>query len=106
LLTFIRLFFSSRVALVAENLFLRKQLALFQERKTTRHRTTASFRLAMVALAKFFNWRNALMIVKPETFGGWHRTLRTADRDPSGASALIFSSHSPKAILSESYVST
>ena len=27
LLTFIRLFFSSRVALVAENLFLRKQLA-------------------------------------------------------------------------------
>jgi hypothetical protein len=74
LLTFIRLFFSSRVALVAENLFLRKQLALFQERKTTRHRTTASFRLAMVALAKFFNWRNALMIVKPETFVGWHRT--------------------------------
>jgi hypothetical protein len=53
LLTFIRLFFSCRVALVAE--FLRKQLALFQERKTTRHRTTASFRLAMVALAKFFN---------------------------------------------------
>jgi putative transposase len=59
---------------VAENLSLRKQLALFQERKTTRHRTTASFRLAMIALAKFFNWRNALMIVKPETFLGWHRT--------------------------------
>jgi len=59
---------------VAENLFLRKQLALFQERKTTRHRKTASFRLAMVALAKFLNWRNALMIVKPETFVGWHLT--------------------------------
>jgi hypothetical protein len=28
----------------------------------------------MIALAKFFNWRNALMIVKPETFLGWHRT--------------------------------
>jgi putative transposase len=56
---------------VAENLFLRKQIALFQERKTRPRRTTTSFRLAMVALAKFFDWRNALAIVKPETFVGW-----------------------------------
>jgi transposase InsO family protein len=28
----------------------------------------------MVALAKFFDWRNALVIVKPETFVRWHRT--------------------------------
>ena len=28
----------------------------------------------MVALAKFFNWRDALMIVKPETFIKWRRT--------------------------------
>jgi transposase InsO family protein len=62
------------VVLVAENLFLRKQLALFQERKIKPRRTTASFRLAMVALAKFFDWRDALVIVKPETFVGWHRT--------------------------------
>jgi putative transposase len=74
LLTFIRLFFSSHVALMAENLFLRKQLALFQERKAKPRRTTASFRLAMVALAKFFDWRDALAIVRPETFVGWHRT--------------------------------
>jgi len=74
LLTFIRLFFSSHVALVDENLFLRKQLALFQERKAKPRRTTASFRLAMVALAKFFDWRDALAIVRPETFVGWHRT--------------------------------
>jgi hypothetical protein len=73
LLTFIRLFLSSHVAVVAENLFLRKQLALFQERKTRPRRTTALFRLAMVALAKFFDWRDALAIVKPETFVGWQR---------------------------------
>jgi len=73
LLTYIRLLFSSRLALVAENPFLRKQLALFQERKSRPRRTTASFRLAMVALAKFFNWSDALVIVKPETFLGWHR---------------------------------
>jgi hypothetical protein len=28
----------------------------------------------MVGLAKFFDWRDALMIVKPETFAGWQRT--------------------------------
>ncbi len=59
LLTFIRLFLTSRVALIAENLFLRKQLAWFQEREVKPRRTTASFRLAMVALAKFFDWRSA-----------------------------------------------
>jgi len=74
LLTFIRLFFASRAALVAENLFLRKQLAMFQERKAKPCRTTASFRFAMVALARFFDWRGALLMVKPETFVRWHRT--------------------------------
>jgi hypothetical protein len=74
LLTFIRLFLSSHIAVVAENVFLRKQLALFQERKTRPRRTSALFRLAMVALAKFFDWRDALAIVKPETFVGWQRT--------------------------------
>jgi len=74
LLTFIRLFLTSRIALLAENLFLRKQLALFQERKIKPRRTTTTFRLAMVALGKFFDWRGALMIVKPETFLRWHRT--------------------------------
>jgi len=59
---------------MAENLFLRKQLALFQERKAKRRRTTAAIRLAMVAFAKFFDWRDALVIVKPETFIGWHRS--------------------------------
>ncbi len=28
----------------------------------------------MVALARFFDWRDALVIVKPETFLRWHRT--------------------------------
>lgn len=74
MLIFIRLFLTSRVGLIAENLFLRRQLALFQERKAKPRRTTASLRLAMVVLAKFFDWRDALVIVKPETFLRWHRT--------------------------------
>ena len=35
-------------------------------------RTTPIFRLAMVVLARFFDWREALMIVQPETFLRWH----------------------------------
>jgi hypothetical protein len=53
-------------ALIAENLFLRKQLTLFTERKV-RPRTTASARIVMLALAKCFDWRDALIIVEPET---------------------------------------
>jgi transposase InsO family protein len=73
LLTFFHLFFYSRIALIAENLFLRKQLALFQERQIRPERTTAAFRLAMVGLGKLFDWRGALAIVKPETFLKWNR---------------------------------
>jgi putative transposase len=74
LFTLIRLFLSSRASLIAENLFLRKQLALFQEREAKRRRTTPAIRVAMVTLARFFDWQRALVVVKPETFIKWHRT--------------------------------
>ena len=28
----------------------------------------------MIAFARFFDWRDALVVVKPETFIKWHRT--------------------------------
>lgn len=62
-----------RTALAAENLFLRKQLALFQERKKKAVRTTAADRFVLSKLARFFDWRNALVIVKPATLIGLHR---------------------------------
>ena len=74
MLTLLRLLFVSRTALVAENLFLRKQRALFQERKARPRQTSALFRLTVVALARLFDWHDALVIVKPETFIRWHRT--------------------------------
>jgi len=64
----------SRMALAAENLFLRKQLALFQEREKKATRTTAADRFVLAKLAHFFDWRSALLIVKPATLVGWHRT--------------------------------
>ena len=57
----------------AENLFLRKQLALFQERKTKARRADDSTRWLMSFLSQWFDWRNALVLVKPETLIRWHR---------------------------------
>jgi putative transposase len=48
----------SRRALAAENLFLRKQLALFQERKLKPHRADDSTGLLMVILGCMFSWRD------------------------------------------------
>ena len=63
----------SRRALAAENLFLRKQFALFQERNVKPHRAPDSTRLVMVILGRMFSWRGALVNIKPDTFLRWHR---------------------------------
>ena len=43
----------------SENLFLRKQLALFQERKTKPYWADDSTRWLMTFLSQWFDWRNA-----------------------------------------------
>jgi putative transposase len=63
-----------RLALAAENLFLRKQLALFREREKKAIPTTPADRFVFSKLAHWFDWRSALTIVKPATLIGWHRT--------------------------------
>jgi putative transposase len=60
-------------ALAAEVLFLRKQLALYEERQVKSSRATNATRIVMVWLSRWFDWRLALRIVKPDTFTGWHR---------------------------------
>ena len=60
-------------ALAAENLFLRKQLALYQERQVKSRQATNAVRMAMIWLSRWFNWRSALSIVTPQTFTRWHR---------------------------------
>ncbi len=62
----------SRSALAAENLFLRKQLALYQERQVQPRRATDATRLTMVLAARLFDWKEALILVRPETFIAWH----------------------------------
>src|SRR5215831_6871696 len=70
---FLRLSLSSRAALSAEVLFLRKQLAFYQEHRISPRKLTAAARFSLLLWSQFFNWREALMIVKPETLMGWHR---------------------------------
>ena len=65
--------FRSRTALIAENLFLRKQLAFYQEHEIRPRRLTNAVRLSLVLLSRFFDWRSALLVVKPATLIGWHR---------------------------------
>ena len=57
----------------AEVLFLRKQLAFYQEHQVQPRKLTAAARFSLVLWSRLFNWRKALMIVKPETLIGWHR---------------------------------
>ncbi len=72
-LRFIRLSLRLRYALAAENLFLRKQLALYLERQVKPRRAKDATRLTLVLLSKLFAWREALTIVKPDTLVRWHR---------------------------------
>ena len=71
--TFLRSSIRSRSALLAENLFLRKQLAFYQERQIRPRRLTAGARFSLVLWSKFCSWKSTLVIVKPETLIGWHR---------------------------------
>jgi hypothetical protein len=53
---FLGSFLQSQSALAAKNLFLRKQLSFYQERQVRPHRATDATRLAMVLMAKLFDW--------------------------------------------------
>src|SRR3954466_3175153 len=72
-LSFFAAVWRRRTALAAENLFLRKQLALFREREKKAMPTTPADRFVLSKLARWFDWRGALLIVKPATLIGWHR---------------------------------
>jgi hypothetical protein len=56
-----RVAFQSHASLVAENLFLRKELAFYRERKIKPHRVRDAARLALVFWSRWFGWRNALV---------------------------------------------
>src|SRR2546425_4831505 len=70
---FLRLCLRSPTTLAAENLFLRKQLAMYQEHHVKPKRATTMTRLTLVWLSHWFDWQQALCVVQPATFTRWHR---------------------------------
>ena len=55
--------------LAVENLFLRKQLAFYGERRMKPRRLDDATRLTLVVLIE---WRSVLTVVQPETLLRWH----------------------------------
>jgi hypothetical protein len=69
----VRMRLRSRTALAAETLFLKKQLALYQEPHSRWRGDITVTRFTLVWLSYWFDWQSALTIVHPETFKRWRR---------------------------------
>src|SRR5438093_8881176 len=63
----------SHAQLAAENLFLRKQLALYVERQVKPRRADDATRITLVILSRLIDWRRTLTVVQPDTLIRWHR---------------------------------
>ena len=63
-LMFLQLWLRPSAALAAENLFLRKQLGLYVERQVKPRRATDSIRFTLGQLSRWFDWREALIVVQ------------------------------------------
>ena len=63
----------SSLAVRAENSVLRKQLAQYVEREVKPLRVDSVARISLALLTRLFDWRNAIVIVRPRTIIRWHR---------------------------------
>ena len=75
-LRWVVLLFRSTESVQAENLFLRRQLALYTERGVQPRPVDAATRVSLAVLARLFDWRSALVVVQPTTMIRWHRAGR------------------------------
>ena len=67
------LFLRSSAAIRAENLVLRRQLARYIERGIKPRRVDHATRVSLSVFSRLFNWRDAIVIVRPSTIVRWHR---------------------------------
>jgi putative transposase len=74
LLLTLRTSFRARLTLQLEILALRHQLQVLERSRSQRIRLTRADRLLWVWISRVWDgWRDAIMIVKPETVVAWHR---------------------------------
>jgi hypothetical protein len=62
-----------RRATAAEILVLRRQIAPYKERGIKPRRIDPVSRISLALLSRFFDWRDALVVVRPETMIRCHR---------------------------------
>src|SRR6266568_570817 len=67
------LFLRSTSAIRAENLILRRQLARYIERGIKPRRVDHATRVSLALLSRLFDWRDAVVVVRPSTIVRWHR---------------------------------
>jgi putative transposase len=67
------LLFRPTQSVQAENLFLRRQLALYKERGVKPRRIDAATRISLAMLARRFDWGDTLFVVQPKTMIRWQR---------------------------------
>ena len=67
---FVILQFRPTRSVQAENLFLRRQLALFKERGIKPRRVDAATRISLAVLGRLFDWRDALFVVQVKRSSG------------------------------------
>ena len=72
-ITYARLLLRASNSQAAEILFLRKQLALYQERNAPLNPTDPATRITMALFSNRIHWRDALVIVQPKTLIHWHK---------------------------------
>ena len=73
LISWFALLLRPRKSLEAEILFLRRQLSLYVERGVKARRIDVATRASLVLVSRLFEWRSALVVVRPETLIRWHR---------------------------------
>ena len=73
LLRLLALFVRSSGAIRAENLVLRRQLARYLERGIKPRRVDYATRVSLAMFSRLFDWRDAVVIVRPSTIVRWHR---------------------------------
>jgi putative transposase len=66
-------FLRSSSAIRAENLVLRRQLARYIERGIKPRRVDHATRVSLALFTRMFDWRTALVNVRPATLVRWHQ---------------------------------
>ncbi len=67
------LYLRSSTAVRAENLVLRRQLAGYVERGIKAKRVDYAMRVSLALFTRFFDWRDAVVNIRPSTMIRWHR---------------------------------